>query len=400
MADLTLSKIIVPKTARNGRIYNLDVVSTSSNSTVGSSSVGWADVTDDLITIDRDIHINGNITANEEITAWFVTGATTPILSGLTVSLPLLKNTETNILLDYDTSTLSVVGGKLTVIGGTSGSTGSTSISINTSTPNGLSLTGSTLSLALASISNTGALSSTNWNTFNNKEPAITAGSTSQYWRGDKSWQTLPTTLPASDVYSWAKQATKPSYTKSDVGLSNVDNTADTAKPVSTAQQSALDLKANSLNPSLSGTVTSILSSVGVGTVSNSAGGTTVTGVGTYFLNTLNVGDTITINGQTVTITAITSNTVMTTTAITSSNSGVPYTIVGGEKLTIKPNGNILGTSFQIKNNSGTVKWIIAIDSSTDNLIFKNASGVLEAQLTQAGNLSVKGELTAYSTFS
>ncbi len=35
------------------------------------------------------------------------------------------------------------------------------------------------------------------------------------------------------------------SLTKTDVGLANVDNTADTAKPVSTAQQTALDLKAD-----------------------------------------------------------------------------------------------------------------------------------------------------------
>ena len=33
-----------------------------------------------------------------------------------------------------------------------------------------------------------------------------------------------PTTLPASDVYSWAKEPTKPTYTKSDVGLANVPN--------------------------------------------------------------------------------------------------------------------------------------------------------------------------------
>jgi hypothetical protein len=39
--------------------------------------------------------------------------------------------------------------------------------------------------------------------------------------------------------------------TKSMVGLGNVDNTADTAKPVSTAQQTALDLKANILAPTL-----------------------------------------------------------------------------------------------------------------------------------------------------
>src|SRR4051812_33715757 len=35
------------------------------------------------------------------------------------------------------------------------------------------------------------------------------------------------------------------SLTKSDVGLGNVDNTADAAKPVSTAQQTVLDAKAD-----------------------------------------------------------------------------------------------------------------------------------------------------------
>lgn len=36
----------------------------------------------------------------------------------------------------------------------------------------------------------------------------------------------------ASDVYSWAKASAKPSYTKAEVGLGNVDNTADSAKSV------------------------------------------------------------------------------------------------------------------------------------------------------------------------
>lgn len=52
-----------------------------------------------------------------------------------------------------------------------------------------------------------------------------------------------PAALPASDVYAWAKQATKPTYSKSEVGLGSVDNTSDTDKPVSTAQQTALNLK-------------------------------------------------------------------------------------------------------------------------------------------------------------
>lgn len=48
---------------------------------------------------------------------------------------------------------------------------------------------------------------------------------------------------PASDVSAWAKAATKPSYTKTDVGLGNVDNTSDANKPVSTATQTALNAK-------------------------------------------------------------------------------------------------------------------------------------------------------------
>lgn len=41
-----------------------------------------------------------------------------------------------------------------------------------------------------------------------------------------------PSSLPASDVYAWAKASTKPSYTKAEVGLGSVDNTADSAKSV------------------------------------------------------------------------------------------------------------------------------------------------------------------------
>lgn len=42
----------------------------------------------------------------------------------------------------------------------------------------------------------------------------------------------FPTSMPASDVSSWAKASTKPSYTKAEVGLGNVDNTADANKSV------------------------------------------------------------------------------------------------------------------------------------------------------------------------
>jgi len=84
----------------------------------------------------------------------------------------------------------------------------------------------------------------------------------------------------------------------------------------------------------------------GMGTVSNSAGGTTVTGVLTQFLNTFKVGDTITINGETVAISAIASNTSMTTAAITGANSNVAYTLVGGKRFGVLGNGNVgIGTT-------------------------------------------------------
>lgn len=58
----------------------------------------------------------------------------------------------------------------------------------------------------------------------NGKENTITAGTTAQYYRGDKTFQTLD---------------------KSAVGLSNVDNTSDANKPISTATQTALNAKQN-----------------------------------------------------------------------------------------------------------------------------------------------------------
>lgn len=83
------------------------------------------------------------------------------------------------------------------------------------------------------------------------KENAITAGTTAQYWRGDKTWQTND---------------------KASVGLSNVDNTSDASKPVSTAQQTALNLKANLASPTFTGTVSGVTAThVGLGSVNNTS---------------------------------------------------------------------------------------------------------------------------------
>ncbi|MFZ1748685.1 MAG: hypothetical protein WAU01_00765 [Saprospiraceae bacterium] len=52
-----------------------------------------------------------------------------------------------------------------------------------------------TFHIPTASASSRGLLSAGDWTTFNNKENAITSGTTAQYWRGDKTFQTLNTTV-------------------------------------------------------------------------------------------------------------------------------------------------------------------------------------------------------------
>lgn len=60
--------------------------------------------------------------------------------------------------------------------------------------------------------------------------------------------------------------------TKAHVGLSNVSNTSDANKPVSTAQQTALNLKANLDSPTFTGTVGGITKAmVGLGSVDNTS---------------------------------------------------------------------------------------------------------------------------------
>lgn len=58
----------------------------------------------------------------------------------------------------------------------------------------------------------------------------------------------FPTSMPASDVPAWAKAATKPSYSKAEVGLGNVDNTADSAKSVKYAVSAGNATKATTAN--------------------------------------------------------------------------------------------------------------------------------------------------------
>lgn len=101
----------------------------------------------------------------------------------------------------------------------------------NIKTINGASVLGAgdlTVSSSASWGSITGTLSSQSdlSTALSGKEPTITAGTTAQYYRGDKTFQALDSSA---------------------VGLGNVDNTSDVNKPISTATQTALNAKQDTL---------------------------------------------------------------------------------------------------------------------------------------------------------
>ena len=148
-----------------------------------------------------------------------------------------------------------------------------------------------TFNLPTASAANRGALSSADWTTFNGKqdslisgtniktvnsttllgsgniavEPTITAGTTGQYYRGDKTFQTLDKTA---------------------VGLANVDNTSDANKPISSATQTALNAKQNTLTLTTTGTsgaATLVGSTLNIPQYSGGGGGGGIGGLQAFF---------------------------------------------------------------------------------------------------------------------
>jgi hypothetical protein len=86
--------------------------------------------------------------------------------------------------------------------GAVSGASGGTVTSVTASSPLSVATGTSTpdISIAAASGSTSGYLSAADWNTFNNKEGTIAGGTASQFYRGDKSWQTLDTSAVPENV--------------------------------------------------------------------------------------------------------------------------------------------------------------------------------------------------------
>jgi hypothetical protein len=86
-------------------------------------------------------------------------------------------------------------------------SIGSNGTDINSSVANPTTSPVIALNIPTASAINRGVLSPSDWSTFNNKENTITGGTTSQYFRGDKTFQDFDTASRASVLTGFATGA-------------------------------------------------------------------------------------------------------------------------------------------------------------------------------------------------
>lgn len=176
-------------------------------------------------------------------------------------------------------------------------------ISVNGQTASNIILTAADITSGKFSIAQipTGTTATTvalgNHNHDSAYQAIIPAGTTAQYFRGDKTWQPLTAaavglgsvnnTADSAKPISTATQTalnlkapiasptftgTVSGITKAMVGLSSVDNTSDAAKPISTATQTALNLKAPLASPTFTGTVAGISKAmVGLGSVDDTS---------------------------------------------------------------------------------------------------------------------------------
>jgi len=106
-------------------------------------------------------------------------------------------------------------------------------------------------------------------NTSDVNKPVSTAQATAIGLKADKASPTFTGTITAAAA-NFTGAVT--GIDKSEVGLSNVDNTTDLLKPLSTAATNALNLKANTASPTFTGTVGGIdKTMVGLGNVDNTS---------------------------------------------------------------------------------------------------------------------------------
>jgi hypothetical protein len=176
----TLNTGVVPE---SGNLYFTNARAIASVLTGYSSGAGTISAADTILSAIQKL--NGNI------------GALTTGVSSVNGQTGVVVLTTTNIA---EGTNLYYTEARVNANTNVAANTAARHAAVTLGTANGLSLNVQQLSLGLASAGVTGALSGTDWSTFNSKENSITAGTTSQYFRGDKTFQTLNTAAVPESV--------------------------------------------------------------------------------------------------------------------------------------------------------------------------------------------------------
>ena len=154
-------------------------------------------------------------------------------------------------------------------------------------------------------------------------------------------YTTVAGAAAAAPVQSVAGRTGAVTLSKDDVGLSAVDNTADSAKPVSTAQQAALNSKANLASPALTGTPTAPTAADGTSTTQIATTAFVQGAVGGYLAKTTTGGTTtlttVEASNPVIKISgALTSNAVLEIPVASKRNYSIENATTGAFTLTVK----------------------------------------------------------------
>ena len=308
--------------------------------------------------------------------------------SGRTITMHTENNHLCQIITTFTTGLTALNGLTAQVQNFATGTTG-TDFNISSATAT------HTFNLPTASGTNRGALSSTDWTTFNNKENAITAGTTAQYFRGDKTFQTLNTSV--------VPEGTNLYYTEARVNA-NTNVAANTAArhnalTLGTANGLSLSTQVLSLGLASAG-VTGALSGTDWSTFNNKQNALTnpVTGTGTTnylakFTGSTTVGNSqVFDNGTNVGIGTATPND--------------KFHVVGGiysTSLTTPTNTNISAIQIGYDGTNGVIRtWnysplIIsnfnyqAFETSGSERFRISSTGFVSAGAVTNGRLGVRG---------
>jgi len=171
-----------------------------------------------------------------------------------TTSVPITSSTGTSATLDIATTTLAGVMSSADktkldgIASGATANTGTVTSVSGTGTVSGLTLTGTVTTTGNLTLGGTLSLTSGN--------VTSALGFTPYNATNPSGYITSSALSPYATLASPTFTGTVSGITKTMVGLSNVDNTTDANKPISTATQTALNLKQNTLTNPVTGTGT------------------------------------------------------------------------------------------------------------------------------------------------